>query len=102
MRIVKVTRIREYARRHDRAGNSLERWLELTKLAEWTSLADVRCTFRHADPVTVRSGRTVVVFNIKGNDFRLVTAIHYNRAKVFVLRFLTHAQYTKDVWKDGL
>jgi mRNA interferase HigB len=102
MRIIKVTRIREYAQGHDQARPSLERWLELTKLAEWTSLAEVRCTFRHADQVTVRSGRTVVVFNIKGNDFRLVTAIHYNRAKVFVLRFLTHAEYTKDVWKDEL
>lgn len=81
MRIVKVPRIREYAQRHDQARHSLERWLELTKFAEWMSLADVQCTFRHADQVTVKRGRTVVVFNIKGNDFRLVTAIHYNRGK---------------------
>ena len=102
MRVIKVPRVREYGQRHAPARHSLERWLELTKLAEWTSLAYVRRTFRHADQVTVKSGRTVVVFNIKGNDFRLVTAIHYNRDKVFVLRFLTHAEYTKDVWKDEL
>ncbi len=102
MRVIKVPRVREYGHKHAQARQSLERWLELTKLAEWTSLADVRCTFRHADQVTVKSGRTVVVFNIKGNDFRLVTAIHHNRGKVFVLRFLTHAEYTKNDWKDTL
>ncbi len=102
MRVIKAPRVREYGRRHAEARPSLQRWLALTKLAEWASLADVRCTFGHADQVTVESGRTVVVFNIKGNDFRLVTAIHYNRGKVFMLRFLTHAEYTKDDWKDTL
>ena len=102
MRVIKVSRVGEYGRLHAQARPSLERWLALTKLGEWACLADVRCTFGHADQVTVKSGRTVVVFNIKGNDFRLITAIHYNRAKVFVLRFLPHAEYSKDVWKDEL
>ena len=102
MRVIKVSRIREYGQQHAQARPSLERWLELTKPGEWTCLADVRCTFGHADQITVTSGRTVVVFNIKGNDFRLITTIHYNRAKVFVLRFLTYAEYSKDVWKDEL
>ena len=102
MRVIKVPRVHEYGRRRAEARSSLERWLVLTKLAEWESLADVRCTFGHADQVTVESGRVVVVFNIKGNDFRLVTAIHYDRGKVFMLRFLTHAEYTKNDWKDTL
>ena len=102
MRVIKVSRVREYGQQHAQAQSSLERWLELTKLGEWRYLADVRCTFGHADNVTVKSGRTVVVFNIKGNDFRLITAIHYDMAKVFVLRFLTHSEYSKDVWKDEL
>ena len=102
MRVIKLPRVHEYGRRHTEARSSLERWLALTKLGEWASLADVRCTSGHADQVTAESGRTVVVFNIKGNDFRLVTAVHYNRCKVFVLRFLTHAEYTRDDWKDTL
>lgn len=102
MRVIKVPRVREYGQQHSQARQPLERWLELTRLAEWESLADVRRTFRHAGQVTVASGRTVTVFNIKGNDFRLVTATHYNTGKVFVLRFLTHAEYTKDAWKDTL
>ena len=102
MRIIKVLRVREFGQKHGQAQQALERWLGLTKLGEWTSLADVRRTFGHADQITVRSGRAVVVFNIKGNDFRLITAIHYNTGKVFVLRFLTHAEYSKDAWKDEL
>jgi mRNA interferase HigB len=41
----------------------------------------------------------VTVFNIKGIRYRLVTAVHYNTRLVYVLRFLTHAEYDKDDWK---
>jgi mRNA interferase HigB len=42
----------------------------------------------------------VTVFNFCGNDYRLVVAIHFDRQIVFMLRFLTHAQYSKDKWKE--
>jgi mRNA interferase HigB len=72
------------------------------KAADWSNIADLRQTFPNADPLRVASGRTVVVFNIAGNRYRLITAIHYNMRKVFVLRFLTHAEYDRDTWKDEL
>ena len=50
----------------------------------------------------VDSNRTVVIFNIGGKNYRLITAIHYNRQLVFVLRFMTHAEYSKNRWKDDL
>lgn len=62
----------------------------------------MRAVFPSADPVKVSSGKTVHVFNVKGNAYRLVTAIHYNRGKIFVLQFLTHADYSKDRWKESL
>jgi mRNA interferase HigB len=52
--------------------------------------------------VRVQSGRNVVVFNIGGNDFRLVCAVHFNTEMVFALRFMTHAEYSKDAWKNEL
>jgi hypothetical protein len=55
-----------------------------------------------ADQVRVASGNPVMVFNICGNHFRLVCAIHYNTGKVFLLRFLTHAEYDQDRWKNEL
>ncbi len=100
MRVVKPVRVREYWTRHRRARTSLEEWLTKTRSAEWNNLMDVRRTFRHADVLTVASGRKVVVFNVAGGNDRLVTAIHYDRGKVYVLRFLTYAEYNKIRWKD--
>src|SRR5438105_6625983 len=102
MWIIKPTRIREFAARCPPAASALERWLKLSEGARWTSLVDIRRVFRSADEVRVASGRVVVVFNIKGNDFRLITAIHYNRGKVFVMLFLSHAEYSRNTWKDYL
>jgi mRNA interferase HigB len=65
-------------------------------------LSEVRRVYPHADPVAVASNRTVVVFNIRGNRYRLITAIHYNRQVIYTLRFLTHAEYSKDRWKEDL
>jgi len=102
MRIIKPRRIAEFAKIYPTAKSGLEHWLICAKAAQWDHLIDVRRTFPHADEVRVKSRRTVVVFNIKRNDYRLITAIHYNLEKVFVLMFMTHAEYDKDHWKDQL
>lgn len=56
-------------------------------------------TFPHADAATVRSGNTVTIFNIGGNDYRLIVSIKYKWGVVYVRDFLTHAEYSKDAWK---
>ena len=102
MRVIKPGRIHEFGTEYPDAKPMLQRWLELASCAYWKSWTDVRKTFRDADQVTVESGRKVVVFNIRGNHYRLIVAIHYNMRKVFVLRFLTHADYNKNKWKGEL
>lgn len=102
LRIIKPSRIREYAVRHAGARSSLEGWLATVRHAEWKRFLAVRQTFGSADAVRVNSGKTVVVFNIGGNAYRLICAIHYNLGKVFVLRFLTHADYSKKFWRNEL
>ena len=44
----------------------------------------------------------MIVFNVGGNKYRLIVAIHYNVGLVFVLRTLTHAEYSKGTWKESL
>lgn len=44
----------------------------------------------------------MVVFDIAGNNFRLIAAIHYNRRKVFIPGFYPHHEYSKDDWKNEL
>jgi mRNA interferase HigB len=102
MRIITLKALRDFWTAHADSRGSLEDWHEVAVEAEWKNLVDVRKTFPHADGVEVESGNTVTVFNIKGNAYRLVTAIHYNTGIVFVLRIMTHAEYSKDKWKDTL
>ena len=88
--------------RRPQAGAWLACWCKAVRAARWRSLADVRKTYPSADAVTVNSGRTVTVFNVCGNNYRLLAALHYNRKIVFTLRFLTHAEYSKAEWKNDL
>ena len=102
IRIIKENFLQQAARRHPQAGAWLASWRKAVHAARWQSLADVRKTYPSAEAVTVKSGRTVTVFNACGNKYRLLAAIHYNRKIVFTLRFLTHAEYSKDEWKNDL
>ena len=94
--------MRQWAEDHARAASSLRQWVKVVTAVRWDSFAALRRTFPAADLVTVRSGKKVVVFNIGGNEFRLLTAVHFNTGMVFALRFLTHAEYSKDRWKETL
>ena len=77
-------------------------WYKVTKAARWQNLGDTRRTFGYADAVKVGSGRTAVVFNVGGNKYRLIAAIHYDRGTVYVLRVLTHREYSRSMWKEEL
>ena len=100
MRIMKDSRLGEFAKQHSRASSSLKIWRAVTQGADWKSLEDVRKTFRSADQMTLLGGHRIVVFDIGGGAFRLVTAIHFNRGIVYIRRFFTHAQYSKEDWKN--
>lgn len=102
MRIIARKRLHEFAEQYPDAAEPLEKWYRLFRAAEWENLQDVRRFYPHADMVAVASGNTVTVFNIGGNKYRLIAAIHYNRQRVYVLRLLTHAEYSKNLWKDTL
>jgi mRNA interferase HigB len=102
MRLITAPRLREYAKLHPLAGPSLRRWLQIVKAANWKNPEDVKKSWSSVNFVRVASGRTVGVFNIAGNNFRLIAAIHHNTQKVFVLRFYPHHEYSKDDWKDHL
>jgi mRNA interferase HigB len=102
MRIIKPVTVATWASRHPDAAVSLERWMVLVEDAEWSNFVEMRSVFPSADEVVVKSGRTVVVFNIGGNKYRLIAAVHYNTQIVYAMMFLTHAEYNKDSWKKKL
>jgi mRNA interferase HigB len=80
----------------------LSRWCQIVKKATWRSIQEVRRVYPHADSIIVASRRVVTVFNVGGNKYRVIVALHYNRQKVFILQILSHAEYNKGVWKETL
>jgi mRNA interferase HigB len=102
MRLIAPSTIVKWSKEYPRAKDRLESWLAITESATWVHAPDMKKAFPSVDPVRVKSGRTVYVFNIRQNEFRLVCAIHFNTGKVFALRFMTHNEYQKGNWKNEL
>jgi len=102
MRIISEATVKTWARERSEAATSLLGWIESAKGAHWKSIQDVHRTYPHADAVEVASGKTVTIFNIAGNKYRLVTAVHYNTGSIYTLLFMSHAQYSKNRWKAKL
>ena len=82
----------------------MREWYKLTLHASWRNFAEVKATFGRTDHAKVGSGQRVCVFDIGGNKFRLVAFVSYAKAKVYVLRVMTHKEYDKlgQRWKDEL
>ena len=102
MRVISRKRLREFGAEHPTAKTPLTLWYKLTSEASWRHFADVRSTFGSVDAARVSSGNTVYIFDIRGNNFRLIAAIHFNTRTVYVLAVLTHEEYDKEKWKDQL
>ncbi len=95
MRVISKRRLREFWTIHPAAAGPLLFWYRVTRKATWRTLAETRQDFRHADSVGA-----CTVFNIKGNDFRLIAGVRYESQRVFVLRIMTHKQYDTEDWED--
>jgi mRNA interferase HigB len=95
MHVISRKKLREFWNQHDDAEPPLRAWYKVVKHANWETFADVRATYSSADQV----GK-FVVFNIGGNKYRLVTVIHYDRAKVYIRHVLSHTEYDRGDWKE--
>jgi mRNA interferase HigB len=99
MLIVGAEAIAKFLRRNRQAAKWMEAWTETTLNATWANLQELRRDFPSADGVPLDEGTIVTVFNAKGNTYRLLTLISYQRQIVQILDVLTHAQYDKGKWK---
>src|SRR5438270_694920 len=71
----------------------LMHWHKVARAAKWSHLAEVRRDFPSADQV----GK-VLIFDVKGNAYRLVTCVDYAKQRVFVKALMTHAEYDRKGW----
>lgn len=91
MRIVTFRKIQEYVKYNSDSDIPLRNWYKTTKESSWNCFANVRQTFGSTDSV----GKDRFVFNIKGNDYRLVAIIIFASKKVYIRFIGTHDEYDK-------
>lgn len=91
MRIFTEQALKEYAERFPAARVAIQDWVVKVKRSEWKCFADVKATFNSVDNV----GNQHYVFNLKGNDYRLIVVIKFTIKFVYVRFIGTHAEYDK-------
>ncbi len=89
MRVIAVKNLRDFWEIHADAEAPLKAWLDEAKAAVWQSPADIKARYATA---SILKGRRVV-FNIKGNDYRLIAAVAYQYEAVYIKFVGTHKQY---------
>jgi len=91
MRVISRKKLREFWERHPDARSSLESWFEDVKQADWGKPDDIKTVYRNAS----FTARNRVVFNIKGNQYRLIVLVQYTYRLVYIRFVGTHQEYDK-------
>jgi mRNA interferase HigB len=91
MVIITKTVLNEFAREYPDCEDALKEWYHTVKEADWSNLNEVKQTFNSVDYV----GNERYVFNIKGNRYRLVAMIFFNKRTLFIRFIGTHSDYDK-------
>ncbi len=91
MRIISRGTLRDFWTAHADAGQPLRAWFHEASAARWSTPAEIKQDYPSADILPDNR----IVFNIKGNHYRLVVKIHYNTGIVFIRFIGTHAEYDK-------
>lgn len=89
MRVIAVATLRAFWKRHPEAEQPLKAWYEEASHASWAQPSDIKAQYRQASILKNRR----VVFNIKGNDYRLIVAVAYQLQIVYIKFIGTHKEY---------
>ena len=92
MRIISNKALRDFSIEHPRAVISLQEWRKKIEVTTSKSYAELKTVFNSVDKVG-----NYYVFNIAGNHYRLIAAIHFNTQTIYIRAVLTHKEY--DLWK---
>lgn len=92
MRVISNKALTDFSTIHPPAGEPLQAWRKIVEYRSFSNFAEVKATFNAVDKVDI-----YYVFDIGGNKYRIITAIHFDQQKVFVRHVFTHKEYDK--WK---
>lgn len=91
MRIIAHNTLIMFYRKHEDAETAIEDWYHKTLKANWSNFAEIKKTFNTADSV----GNQRYVFNIKGNDYRIVAIVKFQIKMVYIRFVGTHSEYDR-------
>ncbi|MDE0016322.1 MAG: type II toxin-antitoxin system HigB family toxin [Candidatus Poribacteria bacterium] len=94
MYVISKKTLRGFWERYPDSQTPLRRWFKLIAKNSFGSFTELRAVFPSADFVD-----DLTVFNIGGNKYRLIAAIHFNRGKVYIRHVLTHEEYDRGGWR---
>lgn len=94
MHVISRKTLRQFWEQHPDGESVLIRWFTIMQRHNFASFEVLQATFPTADTV-----EDFIVFNIAGNKYRLIAAIHFNRRKVYIRHVLTHQEYDRGAWK---
>jgi mRNA interferase HigB len=95
MHVISRKKLREYCQNHADSCEALDDWYKISSKANWANLIEVQAVYPKAEAVG-----NFTVFNIKGNKYRLIASINYEKQIIYLKYVLTHAEYDKETWKN--
>jgi mRNA interferase HigB len=90
MQIQGVHLLRDFSKKHSNAKKPLRRWVTIVETSDWKTPADIKTAY-----ASVSFVNTTTVFNIAGNNFRLLSHVLFDKGTVVVYKIVTHAEYDK-------
>lgn len=90
MRVISNKALTTFAMSHPDAAMPLQAWRKIIESRSFVSFADLKSMFNATDKVG-----DYYVFNIAGNKYRIISAVHFGSQKLFVRHVFTHREYDK-------
>lgn len=94
MHVISLKKIKDFVKNYPDSEESLNVWYRLISKTTFSSFSKVRELFPSADKV-----KHLIIFNIAGNKYRLISSIHFNRGRIYIRDILTHKEYDREGWK---
>jgi mRNA interferase HigB len=94
LQVIHWGRARQFFQKHPQAEAPLRAWRASVQAAAWKNFPDVKKTWNSADWFEGK-----IIFDIKGNDFRLIAIAKFENKKLYIREILDHTEYDKGLWK---
>jgi mRNA interferase HigB len=95
LHVISRRTLREFWDQYPDAQEPLNEWFKAASRATWQNIAEVKQMYRHAD-----TAGECTIFNIRGNNYRLIVKIRYDKQTIYIRFVSTHVEYNKEKWKN--